>query len=454
MNSMTSLAPEWERIDLLGSSLAAYRSGADIPKGVGKRLGVLQQEILSLRDQYPWQALVTECNLTTIDQDILACSLAPEAEPRLGWMFQELQPGITSTYPTPALIREMFVMSSDESAEFNKRLSLGSPLIKNSLIERQSSNIYQPIRPSSRACSGLLGWSSQDSHSLPGAVEVPAIGTWDNLVLPSYCIQSLHEFMFWLTHRHQVEQEWKGRITGGPVALFSGPSGTGKTFAAEVLANAFGYPLFRVDLGLLVSKYIGETEKNLNALFDAAHGQNIVLLFDEADSLFGKRGDVKEARDRYANMEVSHLLSRIERHYGPCILTTNLRQNLDSAFGRRFQMVIEFPRPDAASRAELWKLHIPIGAPLDEEVDHVLLGKELSLTGGQIKNAALHSAFLAAGESSVITLSYIARAVWTELAKEGGEMVTSSLGNLAEFLPKEAINAAYRTHASTVTCWL
>jgi hypothetical protein len=443
MNNCALLAPEWERIDLLGMSLTAARRGACIPEEMGQRLGVLQQEIQTLRHRPPWQTVVQECNLNQLDQDILACTLAPEAEPRLGWMYQELQPGITSTYPTPALIREMFVMGSEESAAFNKRLSLSSPLIKNSLIKRQSSDIYQPIRPSSRACSELLGWSSQDSHSIPGAVEVPKIGTWNNLVLPSHCIQSLHEFMYWLLHRRQVEQEWRGRITGGPVALFSGPSGTGKSFAAEVLANALGCPLYRVDLGLLVSKYIGETEKNLNALFDAAHGQNIMLLFDEADSLFGKRGDVKEARDRYANMEVSHLLSRIERHRGPCILTTNLRQNLDPAFRRRFQMVIEFPRPDAASRAELWKLHIPTGAPLDEEVDYVLLGKELSLTGGQIKNAALHSAFLAAGESSVISLSFIARAVWTELAKEGGEMMTSSLGKLAEFLPKEAINVAY-----------
>ena len=440
---MTSLAAEWERIDLLGSSLVAYRSGAVVSAEVAKRLGVLQQEIGMLRDQPPWQALVNECHLNTMDQDILACSLAPEAEPRLGWMFQELQPGITTTYPTAALIREMFVMGSDESVAFNKRLSLDSPLFRHRLVERQSSNIYQPIRPSSRACSGLLGWSSQESHCLPGAVQVPANGTWDSLVLPAYCMQSLREFMFWLTHRHQVEQEWKGRVTGGPVALFSGPSGTGKTFAAEVLANRLGYPLFRVDLGLLVSKYIGETEKNLNALFDAAHGQKIMLLFDEADSLFGKRGDVKQAHDRYANMEVSHLLSRIERHQGPCILTSNLRQNLDSAFGRRFQMVIDFPRPDAALRAALWKLHIPLDAPLDDEVDPVMLGKEVSLTGGQIRNAALHSAFLAAGESSVISLSHIARAVWTELAKEGGEMVMCSLGKLAEFLPKEVINAAY-----------
>jgi SpoVK/Ycf46/Vps4 family AAA+-type ATPase len=227
------------------------------------------------------------------------------------------------------------------------------------------------------------------------------------------------------------------------VALFSGPSGTGKTFAAEVLANAFERPLFRVDLGLLVSKYIGETEKNLNALFDAAHDRDIVLLFDEADSLFGKRGEVKEARDRYANMEVSHLLSRIERHQGPCILTSNLRQHLDPAFARRFQMVIEFPRPDAEARGELWRLHIPSGAPCDGDVEPALLGKELSLTGGQIRNAALHAAFLAAGESSTITLTHVARAVWTELAKEGDEMMTASLGKLAQYLPEEAINVAY-----------
>jgi hypothetical protein len=443
MNNCALLAAEWERIDLLGTSLAATRRGADIPQEMGQRLGALQQQVQTLRRQPPWQAVVNGCNLDQMDQDILACSLAPEAEPRLGWMYQELQPGITSTYPTPALIREMFVMGAEESEAFNQRLNIGSPLTKNSLIERHSTDIYHPIHPSSRACSGLLGWPTPGSTNLPGAVETPATGTWDDLVLPSHCIQSLREFMLWVTHRRQVVDEWQGRVTGGPVALFSGPSGTGKTFAAEVLANAFERPLFRVDLGLLVSKYIGETEKNLNALFDAAHARDIVLLFDEADSLFGKRGEVKEARDRYANMEVSHLLSRIERHQGPCILTSNLRQHLDPAFARRFQMVIEFPRPDAAARSELWRLHIPTGAPCDGDVDPVLLGNELSLTGGQIRNAALHAAFLSAGESSAINLTHVARAVWTELAKERGEMMTASLGKLAQHLPAEVVNVAY-----------
>ncbi len=435
-----SLAPEWERIDLLGASLATVRRGDDLPENLEKRLRNLQQAVIVLRKQLPWLSIVNDYSLDPLDQDILACCLAPKAEPRLGWMYQELQPGISSAYPTPALIRELFVMGAEESALFDSHFVDQSPLVKGGLIERHSSDLFQPIQPSPRACSSLLGWASAGSFYLPGAFKAEAMGTWDDLVLPSHCLQSLREFMLWVTHHQQVVQEWQGKMSGGPVALFAGPSGTGKTFAAEVLANALGLDLYRVDLGLLVSKYIGETEKNLNALFDAAHGKDIVLLFDEADSLFAKRGDIKEARDRYANMEVSHLLSRIERHHGPCILTSNLRQHLDSAFARRFQMIIEFPRPDAEARGGLWHRNIPRRAPCAPDLDPEFLGTELSLTGGQIRNAALHAAFLAAGESSVIGLGHIARAVWTELAKDGREMAVTSLGKLAQYLPKEIAN--------------
>jgi SpoVK/Ycf46/Vps4 family AAA+-type ATPase len=268
----------------------------------------------------------------------------------------------------------------------------------------------------------------------PGAVEVASQAGWQDLVLPEHCLRQLREFILWVTHRRQVEQQWRARIDGGPVALLSGPSGTGKTLASEVVANALGWPLLRVDLGLLVSKYIGETEKNLNALFDGAAGRQVVLLFDEADALFSKRGEVKEARDRYANMEVSHLLSRIERHNGPCILTTNLRKHIDAAFTRRFQMIIEFPRPEAEARAQMWELHIPPGAPRQAEVDTRRLGAEFKLSGGQIRNAALHAAFLAAGEGRAIGLAHIASAVRTEFSKMGGEQSASSLGHFAQYL--------------------
>lgn len=253
--------------------------------------------------------------------------------------------------------------------------------------------------------------------SLPGMIDLPSGATWDDLVLPTQCIQSLHEYVSRVSHRDKVELEWGGRVTGGPIALFSGPSGTGKTFAAEVLANTLKLPLFRVDLGSLVSKYIGETEKNLDALFDAVTNEPMLLFFDEADSLFARRSEVEDAHDRYANMEVSYLLSRLERHKGPCILTSNLRQGIDPAFVRRFQMVIDFPFPDEVARSKLWRLHIPVGAPIDEDVEMDNLARESELTGGQIRNAALHAAFLAAGESSAITLKHIASAVQTELAK-------------------------------------
>ncbi len=437
MNNCSLLVPEWERIDLLGACLSAARRGIDIPEKVGRRLEVVQQEVHSIRLEEPWRSIVAEFGLEPLDQDILACSLAPEAEPRLGWMYQELQSGIASPYPTPALIREMFVMNSEESFMFNRRLTQDSPLHRGGMIEGQSSSLFQPIRPTPRACAGLFGWSLTDSVDIPGAVKASVTATWDDLVLPDHCIKNMREYILWVTHRRQVEMDWGGRVAGGPVALFSGPSGTGKTYASEVVANALGWPLFRVDLGLLVSKYIGETEKNLNALFNAAHGKSVVLLFDEADSLFSKRGEVKEARDRYANMEVSHLLSRIEQHMGPCILTSNLRQHIDSAFTRRFQIVIDFPRPDAAARAELWRARIAAQAPYESAVEPELVGKALNLSGGQIRNAALHAAFLAAGESAPIGLAHIASAVWTEFAKKGGELSSTSLGKLAAHLPSE-----------------
>lgn len=438
MNALSSLAPEWERIDLLGACLSSVRRGADISEAVGERLQSVQHEVQSIRRTEPWLSLVAEHGLEPLDQDILACSLAPQAEPRLGWMYQELQSGVVSPFPTPALIREMFVMDAQESSLFNERLAQNAPLHRSGMIEGHSPGLFQPIQPSARACAGLLGWRVTTSMAIPGAIEMSARARWGDLVLPDHCVQTLGEYLLWVKHRQQVEVEWGGRVSGGPVALFSGPSGTGKSYAAEVIATELGWPLFRVDLGLLVSKYIGETEKNLNALFDAAHGQSVVLLFDEADSLFSKRGEVKEARDRYANMEVSHLLSRIERHQGPCILTSNLRQHIDNAFTRRFQVVIDFPRPDANARTQLWRMHIPPKAPCADDVDFELLGSEFNLSGGQIHNAALYAAFLAAGEGCSIGLAQIARAVRTELGKKGGELSSSSLGKLAMHLTPEA----------------
>jgi SpoVK/Ycf46/Vps4 family AAA+-type ATPase len=275
----------------------------------------------------------------------------------------------------------------------------------------------------------------------PGTSRVRLAAGWDDLVLPGPCRQLLGEFLGWVRHRARVVERWGGADMGGPLALFSGPSGTGKTFAAAVIANALGWPLYRADLGLVVSKYIGETEKNLNALFDAAHGREMVLQIDEADALLGKRAEVKEARDRYANMEVSHLLNRIEQHRGPCILTTNLRAHLDSAFLRRFQVVVEFPRPDAAARGALWQRLLPPRAPRADDVDPAALGEAVTLTGGGIRNAALQAAYFAADADRAIELEHVALAVWRELGKSGKPLARTELGPLAAHLPDEPTEA-------------
>ena len=200
-----------------------------------------------------------------------------------------------------------------------------------------------------------------------------------------------------------------------------------------MIAAELGWPLYRVDLGQLVSKYVGETEKNLNRLFDAAHGRPMVLQFDEADSLFGKRGEIKEARDRYANLEVNHLLARIEAHRGPCILTTNLRKNLDPAFARRFQVVVDFPRPDAESRTRLWSRLLPPRRPARRRGRSRLPGPRGQPDRRRHPQRRPPRRLLGRRRGSPITLAHVTLAVWRELGKDGRELSRGDLGALAPY---------------------
>jgi hypothetical protein len=433
MTLVSSLAPEWQRIQLLGTCLSTQRRGETVAEDIKERLQALHQKVLRLREQWPWRDITQLNKLSPLDQDILACVVAPEADPRIGWTYQELQPGLASPYPSVALVRELLFLDVGEAGVFHGRFAESAPLRQFRLLDRIT-EIYDPLRPTARTRSFLLGWHNSETTMPPGTIELPVRAIWNDLVLPESCKQGLEELLLWVQQRNVVELEWGGQPSGGPIALLCGPSGTGKTFAAEVIAGALGYRLLRIDLGLLVSKYVGETEKNLNALFDAVVDEPVLLLFDEADSLFGRRGELKEARDRYANMEVSHLLTRIERHRGPCILTTNLRQHIDSAFLRRFHAVIEFPCPDLVARIKLWDQHLPPHAPRTEDVDIELLAQAVVLTGGQIRNSALRAAFLAAGDTGVVGLKHLACGIWRELAKDGRELHPSMLGELSKYL--------------------
>jgi hypothetical protein len=430
-----TLDAEWARVEVLGHCLMHSRQGQKIDGALLERLETLQRAVAGVRQPGgPWTALGVG-ELSSMECDVLALVLAAEARPRLGWLMQSLQPGANHAYPTLALIQDMLALEGNaEVAALYACLGADSILQTARLIQVEGSDPLTPIRPGAGVSARLLGWPDL-GQAPPGAMRVQLRGAWDDLVLPEDRLTMLRELLLWVRHRKTVTQDWGGVVVGGPVALFSGPSGTGKTFAASVIAAELGWPLYRVDLGKLVSKYIGETEKNLNRLFDAAHGRPMILQFDEADSLFSQRGEVKEARDRYANMEVSHLLARIEDHHGPCILTTNLRSHLDQAFARRFQVVVDFPRPEAEARARLWQRLLPPRAPRQPDVDPAFLGSAVNLTGGSIRNAALHAAYLAAGQQSVITLVHVAIAVFRELSKDGRTAARSDLGPLARYLP-------------------
>lgn len=253
-----------------------------------------------------------------------------------------------------------------------------------------------------------------------------------DLVLPQVLSERLGDFIAATRHRSRVYDDWgMARRLGaarGLAALFTGTSGTGKTMAASVIAKELGLDLFRVELSGVVSKYIGETEKNLDAVFDAARGANCILFFDEADALFGKRSEVKDAHDRYANIECAYLLQKMEQHDGVVILTTNMPRSLDAAFSRRIQFVIDFPRPDAALRERLWRGMFPPEAPLGADVDFALLARSFELSGGEIRNVALDAALGAAGQSEpVITMGSLLKGVERQMVKQGRAPTVAAL---------------------------
>ena len=259
----------------------------------------------------------------------------------------------------------------------------------------------------------------------------PGVG-WDDLVLPAGQIALLHELAEQVRYRSQVYDEWGfGQQSSrglGVSALFAGESGTGKTMAAEVIAAELGLDLFRIDLSAVVSKYIGETEKNLRTLFDAAESGGAVLLFDEADALFGKRSEVKDSHDRYANLEVAYLLQRMESYRGLAILTTNLRANVDRAFLRRLRFVVQFPFPDTAQRAELWRRIFPERTPVDG-LDPDQLA-QLQISGGSIRSIAVSAAFAAAAAGSPVRPEHVLRAAEVEYAKAERTLTDTEVSKL------------------------
>ncbi|HTN47546.1 MAG TPA: ATP-binding protein [Flavipsychrobacter sp.] len=251
------------------------------------------------------------------------------------------------------------------------------------------------------------------------AQHIQSVATWHDLVLPETPKNLLWEIVHQVKQRNKVYEDWgfssKTSRGLGITALFSGESGTGKTMASEVLANELKLDLYKIDLSKVVNKYIGETEKNLKKIFDAAEDGGAILLFDEADALFGKRSDTKDSHDRYANIEVSYLLQRMESYCGLAILTTNLKSSMDKAFLRRIRFVVQFPFPDATQRTEMWRRVFPQDTP-KEKLDMDRLSK-FTVSGGNIRNIAMNAAFHAATDNAPVQMAHILKAARAEYDK-------------------------------------
>ncbi|MCX6581409.1 MAG: AAA family ATPase [Candidatus Aminicenantes bacterium] len=265
------------------------------------------------------------------------------------------------------------------------------------------------------------------------AQKIEPLYTWPDIVLPTDTMDQLKEIRNCLKYRHLVYGDWgfakKISLGKGLNALFSGPSGTGKTMAAEVIAGEVGLELYKIDLSCVVSKYIGETEKNLAGIFKEAETANAILFFDEADALFGKRSEVKDSHDRYANIEIGYLLQRMEEYEGVTILATNMKNNMDEAFVRRMHFAVDFPFPDEDSRLRIWKNIFPAQTPVDKGIDFDFFSKNFNIPGGNIKNIALAAAFYAADDGLSVKTEHLILACKREFQKMGKLCLKSDFGD-------------------------
>ena len=255
---------------------------------------------------------------------------------------------------------------------------------------------------------------------------------WNDIVLPPDRLEQLREICNHIKYRERVYGEWgfdqKLSLGKGLSVLFAGPSGTGKTMAAEIIAGELGLELYKIDLSMVVSKYIGETEKNLAKIFSEAETSNAILFFDEADALFGKRSEVRDSHDRYANIEIGFLLQRMEEYQGVVILATNFRRNMDEAFVRRLHFTIELPFPNILDRSRIWRGIWPEDTPKDSTLDFGFLARRFEISGGNIRNIALSAAFFAADNGGVVNMGHLLRATQREYQKMGKVIAEGEFG--------------------------
>ena len=372
-------------------------------------------EVNSLPDSY-LKKLILILELQAEEQTILFLALAPHLAPAL------LKTCVNEVYPEGAELPELggtksvnhrgilptgetvlFLLAGNNITERLQNLSFLLPeasLRSNKVIQLEKVAAHEPF-----LSGNLVLQEDYAQLLLTGSIPDPELSidfpaqklktnlSWDDLVLNKQTLNEIKELEIWLKH-HEVlrkEHDLTGKFKSGYRALFYGPPGTGKTLTASLLGKYTGREVYRVDLSVVISKYIGETEKNLSKLFDKARYKNWILFFDEADAIFGKRTQVRDAHDKYANQEVSYLLQRLEEHPGLVILASNFKSNIDAAFTRRFQAIVQFTNPNVEERLKLWNLALPEGFRFAEEIDLKSLAKTYDITGANINNVVHYS---------------------------------------------------------------
>ncbi|MFI1195412.1 ATP-binding protein [Micromonospora sp. NPDC020750] len=394
---------------LTGAGLVVGPVRGDEPWAVWSRLTAGEVPVLAYGTQ-PWDPAWTAG--APVQVDVVPLSAAERAE-----VWRAALPGPVADGLDPAAATAQFV--------------LGAPAIRRaaSVAVQLAAATGEPVG----AAHLRAGARTQNAAGLERLARriVPEVG-WDDLVLPPGTLSLLHELAGRARHRDLVLREWRMRPGGGRghgvAALFAGDSGTGKTMSAEVVAGSLGLDLYTVNLATVVDKYVGETEKNLERIFGEAAGVNGVLLFDEADAIFGKRSEVRDAHDRYANIESAYLLQRMETFDGLAVLATNLRANLDEAFTRRLDVVVDFPVPDEAARKALWDRCLGDRVPRAPDVDLGFLAESFELAGGHIRSAAVTAGYLAAGAGRPVGMAELIGAVGREYRKLGRLTLESEFG--------------------------
>lgn len=419
--------------------LQAHLQPSEAPVALGEWPGISEE------DGSHWAALIRRHGLSQDERCILLLALAPHLRPQILDIFPSLRQAQHQHFAEfggqmgqqhhgflPTGETALFVLAGNElEARFEawSLLAPGSRLVRLGIIHLDPVREGEPemaglLRPTAELLDMVMTGQRRAPRFGPGfpARQVETDLEWTDLVLPAKCMRQIEEIRTWMSVSHKVMQEWGmgDRLAPGYKVLFHGPPGTGKTFTAKLLGRATGVEVFRIDLSTVVSKYIGETEKNLERVFQQAERQGWILFFDEADALFGKRTRVSDAHDRYANQEVSYLLQRLEEYEGTVILATNEKDNIDEAFTRRFQAMVYFPMPSPDERLRIWKQAIPAAVSYESDAAMETIARRFELAGGHIMNVVRYAAMRAAARGeTVLRMADIESGLQQELHKSG-----------------------------------